>query len=199
MTMSRREANEKAGTSLAERTRRSTRSMAHELQERRVALISELVSLHQRVASMLKVIMLREGHDALRSALGRQHAIDLHIAERLLNEARSHGIRPGPIAQVEVTALLEEVLRRPPPQRSCRQTGSLATGAWCGSATRHPVLEPVDGCDQREQLKPLEGRSASPAMDGSGPLSVAGNAHQQRRLNGKHDGLSLNAPRSRRA
>jgi hypothetical protein len=109
MTMSRREANEKAGTSLAERTRRSTRSMAHELQERRVALISELVSLHQRVASMLKVIMLREGHDALRSALGRQHAIDLHIAERLLNEARSHGIRPGPIAQVEVTALLEEV------------------------------------------------------------------------------------------
>jgi hypothetical protein len=109
MSTSTREANAKAGTSVTERTIRATRSMAHELQERRVALISELVSLHQRVASMLKVIMLREGHDGLRSALGRQQAIDLHIAERLLSEARSHGIQPGPIAQVEVTALLEEV------------------------------------------------------------------------------------------
>lgn len=96
-------------SNVAERAMKVTRSLARDVEQRRAALVSELVSLHQRMASMLKVILTREGHEGLRNVLSRQQAIDLHIAERLLTEAKSFGIRPGPIAQVEVTALLEEV------------------------------------------------------------------------------------------
>ncbi|MGV3638745.1 MAG: hypothetical protein ACO1NQ_13975 [Flavobacteriales bacterium] len=91
------------------RTAPKARVRSLEIQERRVILVSELVALHKRMASMLKVILLREGHEPVRAVLGRQRAIDLHIADRLLHEAKAHGIRPCPIAQEEVTALLEEV------------------------------------------------------------------------------------------